>query len=120
MFLASRLGKYGIDTLYASNALHAFRIACKARPTVIITDNFMPNGDAQYLLYRLRSTPATENIPVIVMSGQPLGELTEQSLRRDICGHPGAAQVFKKSFDTVELFETLRKYCGFEKASGRA
>jgi len=82
MFLASRLGKFGVDTLYASNAVHAYRIACKARPSVVITDNFMPDGDAQYLLCRLRSTPATENIPVIVISGRALGELTEQNLRR--------------------------------------
>src|SRR5476649_1873455 len=44
-FLASRLGKYGIDTLYASDAVHGFRMACKERPSVIITDNYMPDGD---------------------------------------------------------------------------
>ena len=114
-FLASRLGKFGVDTLYASDAVHGFRIACKARPSVIITDNFMPNGDAQYLLYRLRSTPATENIPVFVMSGRPLDEMTVQILKRDICGRPGAAQIFKKSFDTDELFGALQKFCSFEK-----
>ena len=119
MFLASRLGKLGIDTLYASNAVHAYRIACKARPSVVITDNFMPDGDAQYLLYRLRGTPATENIPVFVISGQALNELTEQNLRREICGRPGAAQIFKKSFDTHELFGALQQYCGFEKKQAK-
>ena len=116
-FLASRLGKFGVDTLYASDAVHGFRIACKARPSVIITDNFMPDGDAQYLLHRLRSTPATENIPVFVISGRPLDELTEQILRREISGRPGAAQIFTKSFDTTELFGALQKFCSFEKRS---
>jgi CheY-like chemotaxis protein len=114
-FLASRLGKYGVDTLHASDAVHAFRIACKERPSVIVTDNYMPNGDAQYLLYRLRSSPATESIPVFVISGRPLSEITQHILRREICGRPGAAQVFKKSFDTDELFGALQKFCGFEK-----
>ena len=114
-FLASRLGKYGVDTLHATDAVRAVRIACKEKPSVIITDNYMPNGDAQYLLYRLRSTPATENIPVFVMSGRSLGELTKHILQRDICGRPGAVQVFKKSFDTDELFAALQKFCGFEK-----
>ena len=91
-FLASRLGKFGVDTLYAPDAVQGFRIACKEKPTVIITDNFMPDGDAQYLLYRLRSTPATENIPVFVISGRRLSEPTEQILKREICGRPGAAQ----------------------------
>jgi CheY-like chemotaxis protein len=75
----------------------------------------MPDGDAQYLLYRLRSTPATENIPVFVISGRRLSELTEQGLKRAICGRPGALRVFTKSFDTHELFEALQKYCGFAK-----
>ncbi len=56
-FLASRLGKFGMDTLYAPDAVHGFRMASKDKPSVIITDNYMPDGDAQYLLYRLRSSP---------------------------------------------------------------
>jgi CheY-like chemotaxis protein len=114
-FLASRLGKYGVDTLYVPDATQGYRIACKERPTVIISDNFMPDGDAQYLLYRLRSTAATENIPVFVIRGRRLGEPTKQSLKRAICGRPGALRVFAKSFDTHELFEALQKYCGFMK-----
>jgi CheY-like chemotaxis protein len=113
-FLASRLSKFGVVTLYASDAVHGYRIASKARPTVIIADNYMPNGNAQYLLGRLRSSTATGNIPVIVISGQQLDEVTQQNLRREICGRPGAAHIFMKSFDTNELFEALKKYCGFE------
>jgi CheY-like chemotaxis protein len=75
----------------------------------------MPDGDAQHLLHRLRSTPATENIPVIVVSGKAVNDLTEQTLRRKICNHPGALRVFAKSFDTKELFDALQKFCGFEK-----
>jgi CheY-like chemotaxis protein len=113
-FLASRLGKYGIDTLYASDAVHGFRIACKESPSVIITDNYMPDGDAQYLLHRLRSTTTTATIPVFVISGKPIDEVTGQGLRREIGGHPGAAQIFQKSFDTDELFTALKKFCAFE------
>jgi CheY-like chemotaxis protein len=112
-FLASRLGKYGVDTLYASDAMQGFRIACRDKPSVIIADNFMPDGDAQYLLYRLRSTTETENIPVFVISGRDLSEPTQQSLKRAISGRPGALRIFRKSFDTGELFEALQTYCGF-------
>jgi CheY-like chemotaxis protein len=114
-FFASRLGKFGVDTLFASDAVHGFRIACRERPSVIVTDNYMPDGDAQYLLYRLRGTLATENIPVIVISGKPLDDLTAQSLRREIGGRPGAAHIFRKSFDTGELFGALQKFCSFDK-----
>ncbi len=116
-FFASRLGKYGVDTLYAPDAMHGYRVAAREKPSVIICDNFMPDGDAQFLLYRLRATPATADIPLFVISGSKLDELTEQSLKREIGGKPGAHRVFRKSFDTRELFEALQKYCSFEKHS---
>jgi CheY-like chemotaxis protein len=118
-FFASRLSKYGIDTLYAGNAVQGFRIASKENPSVIITDNYMPDGDASYLLHRLRRSTATANIPVFVISGKPLDEITEQSLRREIGGRPGAAQIFKKSFDTEALFGALKKFCAFEIQNGK-
>jgi len=114
-FLATRFGKFGIDTLYAPDAVQGFRAACRDKPSVIITDNYMPDGDAQYLLYRLRSSSLTENIPVFVISARKLSELTEQTLRRSIGGRPGAARIFTKSFDTDELFNALKKFCGFDK-----
>ena len=112
-FLASRLGKFGIDTLYAPDAAQALRIAGREKPSVIITDNFMPDGGAQYLLYRLRAAPATAAIPVFVISARKLSALDEQTLKREISGRPGALQVFPKSFETDELFDALRKFCSF-------
>jgi CheY-like chemotaxis protein len=114
-FLASRLSKFGVDTLYAPDAVQGYQIARKEKPSVIIADNFMPNGDAKFLLHRLRSTPVTENTPVVVVSGRKLDVLTEQTLKREISGRPGAVRVLKKSFDTDELFGTLQKFCGFDK-----
>jgi CheY-like chemotaxis protein len=114
-FLTSRLEKCGLDVRYASDAQQGFRMACRDEPAVIVTDYFMPNGDAQYLLTRLRTTAATEKIPVIVLSGRKLNEVTEQGLRREICGHPGVTQILRKSRDTDALLETLQKFCGFEK-----
>ncbi len=113
-FLGSRLDKFGIDTLYAADAVHAFRVASREHPSVIVADNYMPNGDAQYLLHRLRGSNSTAGIPVIVISGRAIDEIDELTLRREIRGHPGAARVFKKSFDTDELFGALRKFCAFE------
>ena len=113
-FLSSRLGKRGVDTLYASDASHGYRIACKEEPSVIISDYFMPNGDVYYLLSRLRTTTVTENIPVFVLTGRRLTEAVEQNMAREVCGRPGVARVFRKAFDTDELFGALQKLCGFE------
>jgi len=113
-FIASRLEERGIDVAYALSARQALRIAVRDEPVVIVTDYFMPNGDAHYLLTQLRSSEATSNIPVIVLSGRKLGATLIQNLQRQICGRPGAAQVMAKSGDPSPLFAALNSYCGFE------
>lgn len=115
LFLASRLAKCGVEVQYACDAQQGYRMACKDEPAVIVTDYFMPNGDAQYLLTRLRTTPATENVPVVVLSGRQLNEVTVQGLQREICGHQGAAEILRKSQDTDALFEALKRFCGFDR-----
>jgi CheY-like chemotaxis protein len=113
-FLSSRLDKCGVELLFASDIGQGFRIACREGPSVIISDYFLPNGGIPYLLSRLRTIPETENIPVFVLTGRDLGEITAQSLMREVCGKPGVAHIFRKSFDTSELFGALQKVCGFE------
>jgi CheY-like chemotaxis protein len=113
-FLRGRLDKCGVDTLFAANAAQGYLVACQQEPAAIVSDFSMPGGDAQYLLTRLRTTPATRNIPFIVLSGRELSAADKQSLKREIAGQQGAAQIVRKSADTSELFGALQKFCGFE------
>jgi CheY-like chemotaxis protein len=114
IFLSSRLDKCGVELLHAPDIAHGYRMACREAPSVIISDYFMPNGGIPYLLSRLRTTPATENIPLFALTGRNLDEITKKNLTQEVCGKPGAAQVFGKSLDTEELFGALQKLCGFE------
>jgi CheY-like chemotaxis protein len=113
-FLRSWLDRCGVDTLFAADAAQGYLMACREEPAVIISDYSMPDGDAQYLLTRLRTTPATKNIPFIVLSGRELSAETKQSLNREIGGQSGAAQIVRKSADTRELLGALEKFCGIE------
>jgi CheY-like chemotaxis protein len=115
LFFASRLEKCGLEVRYASDAQQAYRMACKDAPAIIVTDYFMPNGDAEHLLLRLRTTASTEKIPVIVLTGRALNVTTEQNLKREIRGNPGAAEIVRKSENTEPLFNALQKFCGFER-----
>jgi CheY-like chemotaxis protein len=112
-FLTSRLRKCGVDTLLAHDAVQGYRMACSDTPSVITLDYPMPNGDTLYLLSRLRSTAATDSIPVFVISDGYLDAATESDLKREICGRPGAARFFKKPIQTEELFPALQKFCAF-------
>jgi CheY-like chemotaxis protein len=113
-FLNSRLEKCGLTVRHASDAQQAYRMVCKEQPAVIVTDYFMPAGDASYLLTRLRTTPATAKIPVIVLSGRKLNPAVKQDLVRQIHGHAGAAEIVSKSEPDM-LFAALNKFCGFER-----
>lgn len=110
-FLASRLRKLGIEVLYAPNAARALRLAAGHYPSVVVADYHMPEGDAGFLISRLRGNPATAQTPVIVLSGRDIDEPTEKALRRDVLGYPGAIGIFKKSFDVSGLFATIQHYC---------
>ena len=113
--LASKLRKHGVDILYAPNAQRGFGIAIKEKPSVIIVEKFIPNGDARYLLHRLRSAPATANTPVIVLGRRVIDAIDQQGLEHEISGFPGAAQVLSKPIDTGELFGAIQHFCGFAK-----
>jgi CheY-like chemotaxis protein len=112
-FFFKKFDKLGAELLYAADGNRGFWKARREEPTVIVADYCMPNGDAEYLLTRLRSVPETRNIPVIVQSGRRLNDAVKQRLRQNIDGQPGAARILQKSSDASELFETLQRLCGF-------
>jgi CheY-like chemotaxis protein len=112
-FLKRRLEQLGMETLCAVDGTMGFSRARREEPTVIVADCFMQNGDAEYLLLRLRVAPETSRIPVIVQSGRYLNGAIRHRLRQEIYGHPGAARIIQKSFDARELLEALQRFCGF-------
>ena len=112
-FFFRKFEKLGAELLYAADGNRGFWKARREEPTVIVADYCMPNGDAEYLLTRLRSVPETRNIPVIVQSGRRLNDAIKQRLRQNIDGQPGAARILQKSSDARELFEALQRLCGF-------
>jgi CheY-like chemotaxis protein len=112
-FFATRLGKYGLDTVYAPDPVHGYRLALKHQPVAIVSNYKIADGNAFYLLHRLRSTPETGNVPVFVLSDDKIDPLTAQTLKREIRGRPGATHVLNKAAETDELFQALQKYTSF-------
>jgi CheY-like chemotaxis protein len=112
-FYFHKFAKLGADFLFAADGTRGFWMARRQEPTVIIADYWMPHGDAEYLLTRLRGTPETSTIPVVVQSGRPLSYAIKQRLQHEILGHPGATRVLQKSADVGELFDVLQRLCGF-------
>jgi CheY-like chemotaxis protein len=113
-FLCSRLDKCGVEALFAPDGVAGYRMARNERPAVVISDYYMPTGDALYLLWKLRSTPVTDAIPVFIMSGRDLDEASKVNLQREICGRQGATRLFRKPVDFDEMLVALQKFCALD------
>jgi CheY-like chemotaxis protein len=109
-----RFANLGAELLYAVDGIQGFWKARREEPTVIVADYCMPNGDAEYLLARLRNTAETRSIPVIVHTGRRLSDSVKQRLRQQVCGQRGVARIVQKTHDSQELFQALQRLCGFE------
>jgi CheY-like chemotaxis protein len=112
-FYFQKFAKLGAEFLFAADGTRGFWMARRQEPTVIVADYWMPHGDAEYLLTRLRGAPETSTIPVVVQSGRPLSYAIKQRLQSEIMGRPGATRVLQKSADVGELFDVLQRLCGF-------
>jgi CheY-like chemotaxis protein len=110
--LTSRLAKYGIEAVTASNGMQAFWMALREKPDAIFTDYYMAGGDGHYLLSRIKSTPATKHIPVIVCSGSMRDAKARTPVERDLRGRGGAADFLIKPVSVETLLASLRCHAG--------
>ena len=90
-WLTSALQNYDLEVSQASNGMQGFWLTLKTHPDVVITDYNMEHGSGYYLLNRIKRTPSTQDIPVIVFTGQSLERGEERTIQRG----PAAAFVSK-------------------------
>lgn len=77
--------EYIIET--AGNGREALAAVLRAAPALVVTDIVMPDVDGIELLRTLRGTPATETIPVLLVSGQALGERRIEGFQQGADGY---------------------------------
>ncbi|NOK17680.1 ATP-binding response regulator [Corallococcus carmarthensis] len=85
------------EVTLAANGLEALE-ACRDRvPDLVLSDVMMPELDGFMLLRRLRETPSTAHVPVILLSARAGEEATVEGLRM------GATDYLVKPFSAREL-----------------
>ncbi len=62
------LGEESYQIIQTTKPANVVRIAQRVQPSVVITDIMMPNVDGWEVIRRLKDTPSTTHIPVIVVS----------------------------------------------------
>jgi DNA-binding response OmpR family regulator len=99
--LAELLSEEGYDVHTASNGFSGVRMAMECRPAVILLDLALPERSGTEVLAELRTDPATRDVAIVVVSGNPQ-RLTEAQLA-------ATDGVIAKPFEVVELLATVQR-----------
>eukprot|EP00913_Durusdinium_trenchii_P008878 g8344.t1 len=100
--LQVKLRESGFQVIRASEGREGYRRAFIDAPTAILLDFNLPEGNGDYVLRRLKESPATRDIPVIVLTGRK-----EANIERRMRGL-GADEFLNKPLDWERLHEALR------------
>jgi DNA-binding response OmpR family regulator len=96
--VAGSLRRWGFDVSVAHDGAHAWDVICAdPRPSLAIIDWMMPSIDGLELCRRIRRTPVSANMYVLL--------LTARDSRADVVAglEAGADEYLVKPFDTAEL-----------------
>ena len=91
------LSDLGFKTVEAADGHEAVRAARQCQPALILLDLCIPGLDGWEVVARLRSDPALEEVPIVIMTAYYVGS-TEQLARR-----AGCQRVIPKPFDIPDL-----------------
>jgi signal transduction histidine kinase/HPt (histidine-containing phosphotransfer) domain-containing protein len=94
--------QHDIDFHFCPNPREATAVAARVRPTVILQDLIMPGVDGLTLLREYRNSPATRDIPIIILSSK------EDPLIKGQAFALGANDYLVKLPDNIELVARIR------------
>jgi len=94
---------YGHELLWASNAEQGLELAISSHPDLILLDLGLPDSDGQTLSVWLRSEPALESVPIIVLTAWP-----EEVARHTVSAYSLDGYLCKpfKPMQLVEMIDT--------------
>jgi CheY-like chemotaxis protein len=91
----------GWEVLTASSGAEGIAIAAQHHPDAILLDLMMPNMDGRATLQHLKQQPATQSIPVILMTAKV--QASEQNSFQDL----DVAAIFTKPFRPLTLAQQI-------------
>ncbi|MBM4103423.1 MAG: response regulator [Planctomycetes bacterium] len=99
--VAIKLRNNGFEVLTADNGADAYALACENKPDIMITDYQMPGLTGLELIEKLRATPETASIPVIMLTGRGFDISDEQKQKL------GISTCLSKPFSPREVLSTV-------------
>ena len=101
LLLEYALERDGYISIKATNGLEALEIVANDDVDLVILDVVLPGMDGFEICYRMRSSPETASIPVVIVSAKTSDEFGAKALL------VGADAYFKKPLVLVDLLSTL-------------
>lgn len=92
----------GYPVMSASDGEEALEVINKNKPVLVIADILMPKMDGYAMVYHLRKSPETRDIPVVFLSAT---YVTKDD--RDFALLLGASRFLEKPIDTTEFLLTV-------------
>jgi CheY-like chemotaxis protein len=106
--LASFLLPKKFEIIFAVDALQTWMMALRLTPDLILLDINMPGGTGIEVLKRLRVSGKTQQIPVIVVSGDET--VTTEATAREL----GALDFLHKPVDQQKLNDAVNRALGMQ------
>ena len=97
------LGGHQVSVVGTADGEQALRLAAELKPQVIMLDVMMPRQDGWEILQKLKHTPETSHIPIIICS-----VLNEPQLALSM----GASDYITKPVNQDDLLQVLRRWLG--------
>jgi len=97
------LERDGYSMVHAGNGSEAVEVAQREHPEVIIMDGMMPKMDGLTALRVLKQDPATQGIPVILLTANP------NRFSREDAVSSGATTFLTKPFSPTQLLGEIRR-----------
>ena len=99
--VAAHLKRGGHEVLLGANADHAFEILAEEQVDLAIIDIMMPGMNGYQLVEKLREMPATEELPIIVLTARAGGADRDHAFR------VGADSYIQKPFELQRLTDEI-------------
>ncbi|MDO8847031.1 MAG: response regulator [Coriobacteriia bacterium] len=100
------LANRGYEVLQATDGGEAYDLACAETPDLILLDVMMPVMTGYEVLNKLKADPATEHIPVIMLSAKSQRTEVEEGLAG------GACEYICKPFTPKDLCQRVGEILG--------
>jgi CheY-like chemotaxis protein len=96
-----RLKQHGHETAFAVDGVGALGAARREQPDLILLDLGLPGGGGEVVMQRLKTIPALEVVPVIVVSAR------DQATAEPAARAAGAVAFLSKPIDIARLVTTI-------------